>query len=108
MNYSDMTLLISHDIQGRFELILDYDDFEIYYDNVEHIYFYLECGENDASDCFEVELVASLIYDVNHDLQIPADKAGEILHTLFDCDVCGEHVTDDDIQYLWFKSVEEG
>ena len=36
----------------------------------------------------------------NHDLLI---KSGEELHGLFDCDMCGEHVEDDKILYMWFK-----
>ncbi len=104
MTYSEFTLLLSEDIDDRFQLILDYDDFQIYGEISTGRYFYLECGDNDASDFFEVECVACLIYDVNHNLKISHDTAGIVLSELFDCDMCGEMVDGNNIQYLWFKT----
>lgn len=106
MTYSEFTLLLSADVDDRFELILDYDDFQIFEDKQTGRYFYLECGENDASEFFEVECVARLIYSTIHDIDIPNGKStGFYMRDLFDCDVCGEWVNDDNIQYLWFKRI---
>lgn len=107
MTYSEFTLLLSEDVDDRFELILDYDEFQIFEDKQTGRYFYLECGENDASEFLEVECIARLIYNINHDLIIPdGEEAGFFMADLFDCDMCGEWVNDNNIQYLWFKAKE--
>ena len=100
-----MCQLLSDDIENRFELILGYDDFQVWFDTQTKKYYYLEGGINDASDCYEVKIIARLKYDVKHDLQIVHITAGQILHELFLCDCCGEHVHDGGIEYLWFKRV---
>ena len=104
MNYSDFCLTLAE--SENFELVLDYGElfFRIYKDLSENRYFYLEYNENDASDFYEVELLARLIYDVNHDLKIPHHEAGMVMSELFECDCCGEVVYDDHIEYLWFKN----
>jgi len=51
----------------------------------------------------EIELCAILTYDVNHDV----NDDGTTLSSLFDCDYCGEQVTDNCITYYWFKNKEE-
>lgn len=107
MEYSEFTLLLSEDVNDRFQLILDYDEFNIYMDTATGRYFYLESGENDASDFFEVERIACLTYDIMHDLQIPPDEAGIRMSELFECDMCGEMINDNNIQYLWFKKKEK-
>lgn len=99
MNYSDFTLMLDNTV-GRFYNVLEYDDFSIYKDTYTKKYYYLEGGENDASDLYEVIPVAQLSYDINHDLLI---KDGASLSALFDCDCCGEEVTDKGITYWWFK-----
>lgn len=81
--------------------VLDYYDFKVYRCN--HQYFFKEIGVNDADRFCELELIAELEYSEEHDLRI---KDAETLHSLFDCDVCGEQVTDDYIRYLWFKEVK--
>lgn len=106
MTYSEFTLLLSEDTDDRFQLILNYDDFKIYGEVSTGRYFYLESGKNNANDFFEVECLACLVYDVNHDLKITSEESGVMLSELFDCDVCGEAVNDDNIQYLWFKEKE--
>lgn len=105
MTYSEFCDYIDNTLEGddRMDVVLGYDDFTIYEDLYHGGYYYLEGGENDASDFFEVELVARLTYSAEHDLILPKHKNEEIMHTLFDCDVCGENVLGDRIEYLWFK-----
>ena len=107
MNYVQMCQLLSDDIENRFELILGYDDFQVWLDTETNKYYYLEGGFNDASDCYEVKIIARLKYDVQHDLQIDHVTAGQILHELFMCDCCGEYVHDDGIEYLWFDRIKK-
>ena len=102
MTYTEMCQLLSDDIENRFELILGYDDFQVWFDTQTKKYYYLEGGINDGSECYEVKIIAQLKYDVKHDLQIDHNTAGQILHELFLCDYCGECVRDDGIEYLWF------
>ena len=106
MTYSEFCLLLSEDIDDRFWVVLDYEDFKVFEDMEYGGYYYLEGGENDASDFFEVEKIACLEYSAEHDLMLPSHKVGSILSTLFDADVCGEQVLDDSIEYLWFKRKE--
>lgn len=103
MNFQELCELLSNDTRNRFELILSYDDFAIWKDSTNEKYYYLEGGINDASECYEVVVVARLQYDVLHDLQIEHKGAGELLHQLFVCDCCGEHIYDIGIEYLWFE-----
>ena len=102
MTYTKLCRLLDEDTDDRFSLILGYDDFQVWLDTKTKRYYYLEGGINDASDCFEVEIIARLKYDVKHDLQIDHATAGQILHELFLCDCCGEYVHDKSIEYLWF------
>ena len=102
MTYTQMCKLLSDDIDNRFELILGYDDFQVWLDTVTKKYYYLEGGINDASECYEVKIIAQLQYDIKHDLQIDHITAGQILHELFLCDCCGEYVHDEGLEYLWF------
>lgn len=103
MNYSEFMKMLNDDVDGRFQLILDYEDFQAYLDWKQSKYLYVECGENDASTIKELELVASLIYSIDNDIKIPHDNTGEYMNKLFDCDVCGEYICDTNMQYLWFK-----
>lgn len=84
-------------------LVLDepYLEFQVWYDIPTQSYWYLEVGKNDASEFFEVEPIAELAYTVTADLRDDAEPS-----ELFDCDCCGEYVTDDGISYVWFKKVE--
>lgn len=99
MSYSEFCEYLDGEGYDHFEVILAYDDFSVYRETSTGRYFYLEGGENDASDFFELELVATLRYDELHDLRIKDDT---ILSALFSCDVCGERALDDHIEYLWF------
>ena len=101
--YQGLIEAINNDIDGLFELVLDYSDFQVFRDTASGRYYYVECGENDADEFFEVECVATLYYDITHDLQIDLAEAGSILSQLFDCDICGEAVLEDHFEYLWFK-----
>lgn len=110
MSYSEFTYKASTDTKDEFELILDYDEFQVYFISSTNQYFYIESSINDASTIFEVELIAELIYSTTHDLKIDHNRAGEILTPLFDCNCCcGEYVNDKNIKYLWFniKKTEE-
>ena len=102
MTYTEMCQRLSDDIDNRFEIILGYDGFQVWFDTQTKKYYYLEGGINDASECYEVKIIAQLKYDVKHDLQIDHCAAGQILHELFLCDCCGEYVYDEGIEYLWF------
>ena len=106
MNYTELCRLLSDDIIDRFALILGYDDFQVWLDSETQKYYYLEGGTNDASDCYEVKIIAQLKYDVKHDLQIEHNTAGQILNELFLCDCCGEYVYDGGIEYLWFEGIK--
>lgn len=103
LGYSGFCTLLSEDTEDRFRVILDYDDFQVWEDTETHGYYYLERDENDASDFFEVVLVAVLTYSSIHDIN---EKNGERLSELFDCCCCGECVSDDKIEYLWFEQRE--
>lgn len=105
LTYSEFTQLVDEDTEGRFQLILNYNDFQVYKETSTGRYFYIECGENDASDFEEVKLVACLTYDINNDLAFTHENAEFMLHTLFDCNICGETINDDAIKYLWFKII---
>lgn len=94
------------------QLILVLDEFNngfhVWYDIPTQSYWYLEVGENDASEFFEVEPIAELAYTITDDLKIDHKEAGALMSQLFDCICCGEYVTDDGISYVWFKKVERG
>lgn len=102
-SYAEFCNAIDED--DNLELILDYEDFCVWRDTLTGRYFYIETGENDASEFCELRLVAKLTYDVNNDLLVEPSKGGETMSKLFNCDCCGEHITDDFIEYMWFKTV---
>lgn len=99
MSYSEFCEYLDGEGYDRFEDILSCDEFTVYREISTGRYFFLEGGENDASDLYELELVATLRYDALHDLQIKDDA---VLSKLFICDICGERVLDDHIESLWF------
>lgn len=103
MSYFEFSKYLSNK-PDRFQLILDYEyNFFVYKDKKTGRYYYLECPESDTSDFFEVYPVAVLNYTVIHDIRL---KNGEELSRLFDCCLCGEEVTDDEIRYWWFERKE--
>lgn len=101
MNCSDFCLWGDENFD-KIEYILSYEDFSVV--KYQDYYFFYEHIHEMSSDAFyEVEIIAQLDYDINHDLQV---KNIDILHSLFDCDMCGEYVHDKGISYLWFKEKE--
>lgn len=87
------------------DLIIEYDEWQIWLDFKNKKWYFIECGENDADTAYEVEEIARLSYDSNHDLKIPHDVAGVAMSELFDCFCCGEAILDDGFLYLWFVLV---
>jgi hypothetical protein len=79
--------------------VISYDDFEIYYIDCHYYYYYTGF---DKDEFYEVEEIAALDYSCVDDLLLPD---ATILSTLFECDVCGEMVTDDRISYGWYRKV---
>lgn len=98
--YSELCRFIDEN-EEKCELVIDYDEFCVY--KIQNQYFFMDIGEGDVDEFYEVEIIAELKFSILHDLQV---KDGEELHSLFDCDCCGEQVTDDYISYLWFKEVK--
>lgn len=99
-NYTDFCKFFEKN-EDFFMIVLDYEDFVVY--QYYSQYFFVNKSETDIDLVYELEEVARLSYDVKHDFQI---KDAETLHSMFDCDVCGEQVTNNYINYLWFKEVK--
>ena len=78
-------------------IILDYYAFEVYYE--EGKYFFRD--KDEEGQAIEVEPIATLEYDVNHE---PDSNDLEFLFTDYMC--CGEYVHDNGITYIWFDIVE--
>lgn len=96
--YSEFCLLLSMDDGDRFQLVLAYDDFEVWKDNRTGRMYYLEVGENDAGEFFEVRQIAELHYNAAKTaLKVDVPK----LYAMFDCICCGEDFHSE--TYLWFK-----
>ena len=98
MSYSDFCLWIAEN-DDNIEYILDYDDWSIIEVGGE-FYFYEHEIEGSSDDFCEVLPIATLHYTIINDIQ--TDKP---LDYLFNCDICGEQVTDDEIIYWWFKKL---
>ncbi len=105
MDYSEFCEYLNGEGFDRFEVLLEYDDFTVYQDKKTSRFYYLEGGENDADEFFEVELAAVLVYDINHDIKLGQN---ETLELFFDCCVCGEQIFDDCIKYFWFQEKTKG
>lgn len=98
MSYSDFCLWITEN-DADVEYILDYDDWSVI--KIENrFYFYEHEIEGSSNDFYEVLPIATLRYTIINDIR--TDKP---LDYLFNCDFCGEQVTDDEIIYWWFKQV---
>lgn len=98
-NYSEFCLWITeHD--DEVEHILDYDDWSVVLIHG-HYYYYEHEVEGDSDEYYEVVPVATLHYSIAHDIE-----SHENLHGLFDNDMCGEQIMDNEIIYWWFKSIE--
>lgn len=93
--YDEFTVYI---YSNNIDPVREYDDFDIYYIDGHYYYFYTAF---DKDEFYEVEEVALLEYSCVDDILFD----GVILSTLFECDVCGEQITDDRIYYGWYKKV---
>ena len=101
MNYSDFCLWVTKNFND-IEYIISYEDFSVIkYKN--HYFYYEHEYEGSSEDFYEVKIIAQLNYSVNNDIQ---KKDSNILHSLFDCDICGEYVYNNGISYLWFKEIK--
>ena len=99
-NYSEFCLWITeHD--DEVDYILEYDDWSVVL-IAGHYYFYEHEVEGGSDTYYQVVPVATLHYSIVHDIE--NDK---YLDSLFDNDMCGEQITDNEIIYWWFKSIEE-
>ena len=81
------------------ELILDYDDFKVWYDHLNQNYEF----QSEHDDPILVEPIGTPHYNVINDCKAEEPQ----LCSLFDNFCCGEQVTDDEIIYYWFKEIEE-
>ena len=81
------------------DFILNYDDWSVVLIAGQYWYYEHEV-EGDSDTFFQVVPIATLHYSMNHDI-----KSHEDLHSLFDNDMCGEQITDNEIIYWWFKEV---
>ena len=104
MTQKEFSVYVKGQWFDRFEQVLDYEDFSVYKDKESGKYYYLEESENGAGKFFQVELIARLEYSKVHDINENADT--EHLIHLFDCCCCGEYVSDNAIEYLWFDRVQ--
>ena len=100
LNYSEFCLWITeHD--DEVEYILEYDDWSVVLID-QHYYYYEHEVEGDSDEYYEVYPIATLYYSIVNDI-----KSDKYLNRLFDHDMCGEQVIDDEIIYWWFKKAKE-
>lgn len=104
-NYIEFYLYLTAN-EDEFELVLNYENFQVWLHYETGCYYYLERSGGKITDFSEVELCATLKYDVFNELRLKEDDTGEIMGALFDCDCCGECTQDDYKEYLWFKRIE--
>lgn len=98
LTYSEFCLWLDEN-DDKVEYILEYDDWSVV--EIDGRYYYYDHEAESSSDTFvEVRPVAQLLYSVTNDI-----KTSKPLNYLFDCHVCGEQVTDDEIIYWWFEEV---
>ena len=99
-NYSEFTLWIDEHY-NEVTPIVEYDDWSVV--RIGYQYWYYEHDIEDDSDTFyPVVPVATLHYDMINDI-----KNDRYLPMLFDNDMCGEQVLDEEIIYWWFKEIKE-
>lgn len=82
----------------EYELILDYEDWAVYYNPLSNSFIYLD---KDTDDWKDLELVATLIYTLDNQPKC----ADTHLFEMFDNFCCGERVEDNYIYYQWFKEI---
>lgn len=98
LTYSEFCLWIDEN-DDKVEYILEYDDWSVVLIDG-HYYYYEHEVEGDSDEFYEVQPIAQLYYNIVNDI-----KTTDSLDDLFDCDVCGEQVCDDELVYWWFKEV---
>lgn len=101
MNYSDFCLYLT-ECKTDISYVLEYDDWSVIYVDGKFIYYEHEI-EGSSDEFFEVLPIASLTYDITDTERV--DKLLNLANKTnpLDCDVCGEEVLDDRINYWWFK-----
>jgi hypothetical protein len=99
-DYSDFCLW-GEEHYGEVQYILNYDDWSVVLIHG-HYYYYEHEVEGSSDTYYEVIPIATLHYSIVHDI-----TNDEHLHEIFDNDMCGEQVTDNEIIYWWFKNIEE-
>lgn len=82
------------------DLILDYEDWAVYYDTQSNTFIYVD---KDTKEWKYVELIATLIYTIDNQPKCEDTQ----LFTIFDHFCCGERVEENYIYYQWFKEIEE-
>lgn len=98
MNYSEFCVFVDGIENDYVESVICTDDYIIYHDTKDNRYYYLETAENDASEFYELDLVATLECHLRFD-------TNEIdYENLFESD-CGGfiYVDNNHIRYCWFK-----
>lgn len=96
LTYSEFCLWLDEN-DDKVEYILAYDDWSVV--KIDGCYYYYEHETEGSSDTFiRVQPIAELHYNIVNDI-----KTYKPLNYLFDCDVCGEQITDNEIIYWWFK-----
>lgn len=81
------------------ELLFDYDDWSISYDQTTNTFTYFDKETNESKF---VELIGTLIY--TFDNQPQCEDA--TLFTIFDNFCCGERVDGNYLYYQWFKEIK--
>lgn len=80
------------------ELILDYDEFSVHYNNETQTFVYTE---HETHAQIELELIATLHYDTSAIVNWGAEE--DITQHFVETFCCGERVTEHEIIYYWFK-----
>jgi hypothetical protein len=83
----------------EYELLLDYEDWAVYYDTPTNTFIYLD---KETKDWKYVELIATLIYTLDNQPKCEDTQ----LFTMFDHFCCGERVDENYIYYQWFKEID--
>ncbi len=98
MNYSEFTQFLDGEGFARLEHIYDEEYFSIYLDKPTGRYFYLEGGENDASEFYELTLLARLELQVKFDI---CDAENELNYE-FKAEIHAERTLGDRHEHFWF------
>lgn len=109
MTFEEFNNLIDNDTEHKLHLVLDDCDWQIWKATVANKescvsrFFFIETGENDASDFYEVVPIAKLEYSIVNDVQCE----DQVFFDMFDdYDFCGQEINDDNAAIWWFKKLE--